>query len=79
MAPLDTSLCVPSPDEQHCVHNGLHAAVLTGIILPVRPFLNSKATRYRLSFFPEKSHITTFLPEQGYVYGGALDNSSKTT
>lgn len=60
------SLCVLSPDEQHCVHRGLHTAIPTDIILPVRPFLNRKATCYRLSFFFFlKNH--TFLPDQDYV------------
>ena len=68
------SVHVPCPDEQHSVHHGLYTAILTGIILPLRPFLNSQAAHYRLSIFSEKLRTTTFLPEQGCVYEGALDN-----
>lgn len=74
LSPLDMSVCVPCPDEQHCVHHGSYTAVLTGIILPLRPFLNSQATHYRLSIFSEKLHTTTFFARAGCVYRGALDN-----
>lgn len=79
-SPGYVSLCT-SPDEQHCVHHGLHTAILTDIILPVWLFLNSKAAFYRPIFFFFSWEITStaFLPEQGYGYGRALDNSSKTT
>ena len=68
---------VPHPDEQHCVHHDLCTAIRTGISLPLRPFLNSQAARYRLpGFFLRKLPTTTFLPEQGGMPGGALDSKA---